>query len=167
MKNGEDLWVVMGKTSAWTDEESPDTPLPGDITIVEPIVAIKIATKYVCKEITEEAYLLLAGAERAVVVIDETMVYLQLVDDEDAYTEAARYLYLKVTYDPVIEAHPSFTSFRVYYVTSGLTPAAGYESADWLAPANVDDYGLVEYENSGLSILGGTAISLPVIIEFR
>ena len=167
MKQGDDLWIVMGKTSAWSNEASPDAPLPGTTTIVEPIVAIKATIKSLANEITEEAYLLLAEAERAAVVIDEVMVYLQLVADEDAYTDAARYLYLKVTYDPVIEGHPAFTSFRVYYVTSGLTPAAGYESVDWLVPANVDDYGLVEYENSGLSILGGTAISLPVVIEFR
>jgi hypothetical protein len=167
MKQGDDLWIVMGKTSDWTDEAIPDTPLPGDITIVEPIVAIKVAAKYLATEITEEAYLLLAEIERAVVIIDETMVYLQLVADEDAYTESARYLYLKVTYDPVIEGHPAFTSFRVYYVTSALVPSAGYESADWLAPGNVDDYGFVEYENAGTAILGGTAISLPVVIEFR
>jgi hypothetical protein len=167
MKQGDDLWIVLGKTSAWADEAIPDTPLPGDITIVEPIVAIKVVTKYLATEITESAYLLLAEVERAAVVIDETMVYLQLVADEDAYTAAARYLYLKVTYDPIIEAHPSFTSFRVYYATSALVPSAGYENASWLAPANIDDYGLVEYENSGLAILGGTAISLPIVIEFR
>lgn len=167
MKNGDDLWVVMGKTSVWTDEESPDAPLPGDITIVEPIVAIKVAVKHLVKEVTEEAYLLLAEAERTAVVIDETLVYLQLVEDDDVYTESARYLYFSVTYDPIIEGHPDFTSFRVYYATSGLVPSAGYENSDWLVPDNIDEYGFVEYENAGTAILGGTAISLPVVIEFR
>jgi hypothetical protein len=167
MKNGDDLWVVMGKTSEWEDEESPDAPLPGDIEIVEPIVAIKVNNKYMASEITYEEYALLGDLERAAVMIDSTIVYLQLVDDEDAYDEVARYLYLRVTYDPIVEGHTAFTSFRVYYVVSGLAPASGYEAATWLDPTNIDDYGFVEYENAGTVILGGSAINIPVVIEFR
>ena len=34
-------------------------------------------------------------------------------------------------------------------------------------PKNVEDYGVVEYENAGEAIIGGVSIFLPVIIEFR
>jgi hypothetical protein len=167
MKQGDDLWVVMGKTSEWTDEDDPDTPAPGDATIVEPIVAIKPIINTMAVEVTESAYNALQEGFRAAVSIEGVVKYLELVADEDAYDRYARYLYIKALYDPIIAGHPAFTSFRVYYLTSGLVPSAGYEDADWLVPDNIDDYGLNEYENAGTKILDGVAIVLSVVLEFR
>ena len=103
-------------------------------SIVEPVVAIKVEVMSLATIITEEAYLLLGEEERSVVYIDSVITYLQLIDDEDAYTEAARYLYLGVNYDPFIAGHPSCVSFRVYYAVSGLVPSLGHETDDWLLP---------------------------------
>ena len=167
MKQGDDLWVIMGQTSEWTDENDPDSPTPGSETIVEPFVAIKPIVKTMAVEVTEEAYTALTDGFRAAVSIEGTIKYLELVADADAYTRGARYLYIKALYDPVVAGHPAFVSFRTYYLTSALVPSAGYENATWLVPDNIDDYGLLEYENAGTKVLGGIAIVLPVVLEFR
>ena len=51
MKNGNTLWVVMGKTSAWENEEIPAVPTPGDEVLVEPFLAIQPSVLSLAKEI--------------------------------------------------------------------------------------------------------------------
>jgi hypothetical protein len=167
MKQGDDIWIVMGKTSEWTDEDVPDTPSPSDDTLVEPFLAIKPIIKSMAKEITAEAYDLLQAGYKATVTVSGVVKYLELVADEDAYDDVAIYLYIQALYDPIASGHPDFDEFRVYYATSGLTPSAGYESDLWLASDNIDDYGMVEYENAGTKILGGSAMTLPALLTYR
>ena len=65
---------------------------------------------------------------------------------------------------------PSTDDFRQYSVFMDLTPAAGYESADWLAPGNVDDYGILAYSNKRAAIAvnsSGPIVVLPALIELR
>lgn len=170
MKNYSVLWVVIGRQTAWDDEEDPPTALPGTDDIEEPIVAVRPAVISMAKEVTEEAYNLLGEGYRAITSVAGIVKYLELVADEDAYVDAARILYLRATVDPVVLGHPGH-DFRVYYVVSDLIPSAGYESATWLAPENIDSYGMLEYENSGGVILmdpmSGPGCYLPVIIEFK
>ena len=168
MKQGPDLWVVMGKTSAWANSDNNVvTPDPANTTIVEPFLAMKPLVKSVAVEVAGSAYDQLQDSYRAAVSIEGNVTYLELVADDAAYGRLARYLYVKALYDPAVAGHPAFTSFRSYYLVSGLVPAAGYENAVWLVPDHISDYGMVEYENSGPAILGGTAIVLPIVIEFR
>jgi len=168
MKQGADLWVVMGKTSAWSNSDnSVITPSPSDVTVVEPFLAMKPMVKSLAVEVSGSAYDQLQDSFRAAVSIEGVVTYLELVDDADAYGRLARYLYIKALYDPAVAGHPNFTSFRVYYLVSGLVPSAGYENATWLVPEHISDYGMMEYENAGPAILGGTAIVLPIVLEFR
>jgi hypothetical protein len=167
VKNGDDIWVVIGKTSEWANEASPDAPLPGLDNLVEPFVAIKPCVKSLAKDISLSEYALLSDSNRASALIDGVATYFQLVSDSDAYNELARFLYLKAIFDPVITGHPSVEYFRTYYATSGLIPSAGYENATWLIPDNIDDYGLVEYENAGTKLSGTVAVSLPIVLHFR
>lgn len=167
MKQAEDLWIVVGRTSPWADESNPDVPLPDDNTVQEPVVAIKAVVKTLAKSITAEDYALVTDGSAVMVTIGGSLAYLQFVPDASAYTEGARFLFLSVMYDPIILGHPACETFRVYYVVSGLVPAAGYENASFLEPINVADYGLVEYENAGTKLTGTTAVSIPVVLEFR
>ena len=168
MKQGAQLWVVMGKTSAWGSEDTAVlTPSPGDLTVVDPFLAMKPIVTSMAVEVSSSDYNQLQDSNRASVSIDGQVTYLELVDDADAIGRLARYLYIRAVYDPVVSGHPAFSSFRVYYLTSALVPAAGYENASWLVPDNIESFGVVEYENAGPAILGGTAIVLPIVLEFR
>ena len=166
MKNDTPLWIVMGQQDAWPNEASPPSPLPGNTTVVQPIVAIKPSIASVATIVTAGVYNGLSAPNRAIALIGGAQTYLQLVSDGDAYTDIARYLYLEALYDPVTAGMPAFTSFRTYYVVSGLVPASGYENALWIAPANITSYGMIEYENTGLAVSGGAAISIPVVLQF-
>ena len=166
MKNDCPLWIVMGQQEAWTNEASPPSPTPGNAAVVQPIVAIRTTISSVASIVSQDVYNGLSDPNRAVVIIGASTVYLQLVADADAYSASAMYLWLEAMYDPIIQGMPSFSTFRTYYVVSGLIPAAGYETALWLAPTNITSYGNIEYENAGTAINGGSAINIPVLLQF-
>jgi hypothetical protein len=165
-KLSDDIWVVLGQTSTWDDEDSPDIPLPETDEVIEPFVAIRPCVKSLAKDITLSEYELLSDTNRGVVFIDGVANYFELVPDASAYDELARFLFIKAIFDPIIIGHPSEEYFRTYYATSGLIPSRGYEHATWLAPDNIDDYGMVEYESSGTKLSGTVSIVLPIVLHF-
>lgn len=160
------LWVVLGKTSPWDNELSPDSPLPGTSTIVEPVVAIKVTNASMAVSVSEAQFNALDPSIRVSIVIGGNLFYLQLVLDANAYSSLATYLYLQVLYDPVILGMPPFSSFRSYYLVSNLVPTAGNENAVWLPPQDVSSYGLIEYQNNGTAISGDHSISIPIVLLY-
>jgi hypothetical protein len=171
LKTNHEFWVVIGQTDDWTSEPTPDAFAPGDTSIADPVVAIKPAVLSLCREVSEADYNLLLEGQRASVVIEGVSHYFAFVADEDYLTEYARFLYMHAIYStPLGMPSPSSGDFRQYSVYLDLTPAAGYESADWLEPANVDDYGILAYSNKREAIAvnsGGPIVIVPVLIELR
>jgi hypothetical protein len=168
LKNGDDLWFALGKTSAWPNDESPPSPLPGDTEVTEPFIVFKPIIKSMAREVSQVEYDALQESQRGVVVIDEVIRYLKLVSDENAQTEVARYVYLRGVSNPAL-GHPAAT-FRQIGIYSGLVPAAGYENAEWLATTNVDQYGLLEYLDNGTKTDQtefGPVIAIAVALEFE
>ena len=171
LKTNHDFWFVVGQTADWTAEPSPDAFAPGDTTISGPVVAIKPAVLSLCREVSVGDYNLLAEGSRASVTIEGVAHYFAFVDDANYLTEYARFLYMHAIYStPLGMPSPSTDDFRQYSVFMDLTPAAGYESADWLAPGNVDDYGILAYSNKRAAIAvnsSGPIVVLPALIELR
>ena len=168
VKNRANMWVVLGKQTAWTDEEKPDSPSQGTSDIIEPLVAIKAQTSILCREVSSGDYELLSPNDRALVYSETGYVYLELVPDEDAYEKAAKMIYIDAVYAPLVGMPEA--DFRIYGTYSGLIPAAGYENAEWLSPINVDSYGLLinlshgkVYQQTEL----GRAVQIPMLIEFN
>ena len=65
---------------------------------------------------------------------------------------------------------PETEEFRQYSLFVDLIPAAGYQDADWLAPDNIDDYGILAYSNKRAKILvssSGPIVILPILLEMR
>jgi hypothetical protein len=160
------IWIVLGKTSAWVNEASPDSPLPGNNVIVEPFVAIKPIILSMSSIVTLDTYNTLGSASKASVIVGDVPVYLQLVADVDAYTFTARYLYIQALFDPVVAQMTSATAWRTYYGVSGLIPTAGNENALWLPAANVESFGRIFYENSGIAQQGTNMMDIPILLEF-
>ena len=171
LKTNYDLWFVVGQTGDWTAEPAPNSFAPGDTSIATPVVAIKPAVVSLCREVSEVDYNLLLEGQRASVVIEGVTHYFAFVADEDYLTEYARFLYAHAIYStPLGHPSPDTGSFRQYSVHCSLTPAAGYEDADWLAPANIDDYGILLYSNKREAIAvnsSGPIVVLPMLLEVR
>ena len=161
------IWIVLGKTSAWDNEDSPDSPLPGNNNVVEPFVAISPAILSMSAIVTLDEYNALGDSNRTTCIVGDTLVYLQLVDDVDAYDSVAKYLYIRAVFDPIIAQMPSADYFRVYYAVFGLIPAAGHENAPWISDANVESYGRILYENSGTKQQGTGMMDIPLLLEFN
>lgn len=171
LKTNHTFWIVVGQTGDWAAEPTPDAFAPGDTSISTPVVAIKPVVMSLCREVSEGDYLLLAEGQRASVTIEGVYHYFAFVADEDYLTEYARFLYMHAIYDtPAGMPAPSTEEFRQYSLYLDLVPAAGYESADWLAPGNIDDYGILAYSNKRGKIdvtSGGPVVTLPILLELR
>ena len=171
LKTNYDLWFVVGQTEEWGDPDTPEAFAPGDTAIATPVVAIRPAVVSLCREVSEVDYNALLEGQRASVVIEGVTHYFAFVADEDYLTEYARFLYAHAIYStPLGHPSPSSGTFRQYSVFASLTPAAGYEDADWLAPANVDDYGILLYSNKREAIAvssSGPIVCLPCLLEIR
>jgi len=155
IKNQHTLWIAVGRTTAWTDEQNPpDEDLT--TTDIDEIQGFKKA---------DTVSLCVPDANGT---IEFNGQKYRLVDDADAYTEVARYLYISAAlrYDqfPVV-------TFRQTAVYVDTVPAAGYEDNDILVPGGgqVSDNGKLYYyynhppryrDASGVDII-------EVVIELR
>lgn len=171
IKTNHEFWIVVGQTDVWGDPDTPTAFAPGDTSIDDPVVAIKPSVVSLCREVSEGDYLLLAEGQRAYVIIEGVAHYFAFVADKDYLTEYARFLYMQALYStPAGMPVPSTGYFRQYSIYTSLVPSAGYESADWLAPDNIDDYGILLYSNKRAPIAinsGGPEVWLPVLWELR
>lgn len=164
MKNGDQLWMAIGRTTPWANETSPPSPTPGSTDIEEAICFVQPSQVSLCKEVDETTYNGLPSDQRATIA----GLFFEFVADVDAYTENARFLYIRGIFDPSL-GHP-VDVFRQVGVFSGLIPAAGYEAATYLSPDNVDDRGLLEYIENGEYVNmtpAGPKTTCHAIIEFR
>lgn len=157
MKNGNDLWVAVGRTTAWTNESSPPDEDPATTAIDEAIVYVQPGVISLAKTVASGEDVEVGGQKYA------------FVADGNAFTEEARYLYIKGVFDPDSNPGQPAANFRQHGLYSGLTPAAGHETEQWLAPADVSDAGLLEYyENHTVKSLGaGESREIHIVIEFR
>ena len=171
LKNNHEFWVVVGQTADWTAEPAVDAFAPGDTTISGPVVAIKPAVLSLCREVSVGDYNALLESQRASVTIEGITHYFAFVADGDYLTEYARFLYGHAIYStPLGMPSPGTESFRQYSIFLDLVPAAGYEDADWLAPGNIDDYGILAYSNKREAITvtsQGPLVVLPFLVELR
>lgn len=171
LKSNHTFWIVVGQTDEWDAEPSPDSFAPGDSSINDPVIAIKPSTVSLCREVSLNDYNQLLEGQKAYVSIEGVNHYFAFVADEDYLTEYARFLYMHAIYStPLGHPSPATGYFRQYSLYCDLVPAAGYESADSLVPANIDDYGILLYSNKREKIAvssEGPVVILPVLVELR
>lgn len=171
LKTNHDFWVVVGQIDEWGDPDTPAPFVPGATDIDDPIVAIRPAVISLCREVSQSDYNGLLEGQRACVSIEGVSHYFAFVSDENYLSEYARFLYLHAIYSTPLGMNPPSTgSFRQYSVFLDLVPAAGYEDADWLVPANIDDYGILAYSNRRVKIdvdATGPIVVLPCLLELR
>lgn len=169
--NASNQFIVVGQTSDWVAEPTPDTADPTDTSPAEPVVAIRPYLTTMAVEVSAEEYALLDPSVRNILTISGVPVYFAYVAEEDAYTMGANYLIAIAEYNPAV-GHPEPTTdgFRSYYFCTELEPSAGHESDDWLAPGHIEGYGKLMYINNGPEIPitgGGFSVDLIALMELR
>lgn len=169
--NATNPFIVVGQVSDWENEPTPDDADNTLATPDEPVVAIKPYLITLAVSVTAEAYALLDPSVRSIASVNGVIVYLEHITENDAYDRGATFFLAKSYYDLALgHPAPSTDGFRAYYYCTDVTPATGYEAADYLEPAQVDDYGLLFYVNNGpeIPITGGEfSTDLTVLIELR
>jgi hypothetical protein len=121
----------------------------------QPICFVRPAALSLCKPVNESADILIQGQD------------YQLVADEDAVAEDARFLYLKALFVPA-DGQP-YGNFRKTALCRDLTTMAGYEDEQWLDPANVTSIGhiaWIEHHVECKMVMGKYEV-IEIIREFR
>lgn len=154
-KQANTIWAVTGRQTPWADENVPVQPLPTITSILEPVCFVKPQIIKLCKTVTSGGDVQILGQRYA------------FVDDDDALTESARYIYSLARFDPTI-GQP-YGDFRQVGLYVNLIPATGYDNDLWLDPLNVADPGVLIYASSDtVTTMSIQRIELvEIIIEFR
>lgn len=124
-------YMAIGRTSAWTDEQTPPTELSTTEAIDEPICYKPVAVQ---KFIVQDAQGEFFWANQI----------WRFVDPEDAMTEQATYVYIEAK---LVGNEAPLTTYRQVACYTGLTPVPG-AGLGVLLPASVADEGILEaYSN--------------------
>ena len=155
-KQDADLWVAIGRTTVWTDEQVPPVVLQTAHDIDEAICYVKPYVLTLAKEV-------ITGGD---ITIDEQDY--EFVSDVDALTDqTARFLYLCAEYDPM--AGMDNDNFRQVAVYADLVPVTGHTTDLWLNPENVSDPGTLCYlHNATVTTMSPIRRQLvELILEFK
>lgn len=135
------FWGAVGRTAAWTDENNPPDAERGIHAIDTPIVYVVPTLVSLAKAVSSSPDVTVGGQGYA------------LVTDQNAYSQLARFIYLKCLFSP--DDGQPYANFRQAAVYCDLVPASGHENDLWLSPANVTSPGrLVYYQNRKMTTLG-------------
>lgn len=129
LKNQHVFWVGAGRTATWADEQNPPD---------EALTTTDIDTPQAFKKADVVS---LAKIDGGGTITFEGQTY-SLVADINAYTDVARYLYVKAEFR--YDDFPLIT-FRQTGLYLDLTPNGGFESDDPILIANVSDNGILRY----------------------
>jgi hypothetical protein len=155
LKDNSTFWGAIGRVTAWDNEASPPDPSPASTAVEETICYVQASLVALCTPVDDDEDVTVLGQKYAYVA------------DEDAIDEGARFIYVKVIFDP--SAGQPYDTFRQIGLFSDLVPSAGYESETWLAPENVDSSGLLEYLSNEQSTNMSTSKKeiIEIVIENR
>lgn len=132
------LWYVMGRSSAWSDEEIPPAEDMYQDHIDEIIGAKKFEKAQLVRPINSNEDILTAD------IIYKSQGW-KFIADEDAIKERARYLYLEVNIEP---GDLPYSVYRQIGIYKNLVPITGAATQNTLRPSEIADTGLlIGYDN--------------------
>ena len=147
------IWVAIGRTTAWTNEASPPVVTKTTKDITEAITYVRPVTVSLAKT-----------AEDGDITIDGVGYDLVAdgLDDQDA-----RFLYLKTVFNPNLgQAYGDFRQIAVY---ADLDTATGHDADDWVNPSNVIDPGTLCYlHNDTVTLMSPVRTqTIELVLEFK
>lgn len=119
------LYMAVGRSTAWTDEEAPPAD-NADATVIEEIIGYKKI---------DSIYLVTPDVNGTIVYRSQKF---KIVAEADAFTQGAKYVYVeaKLLYDQF-----PLTTFRQVGLFAGTTRKAGVEDKSVLLPSEVESPG--------------------------
>lgn len=155
---GSSTWLVLGKSTAWPDDNAPPNPAVSD-TISGAIGAAQ-ATVYLVKEDASGTLIYKSNGV--------TRKFLEYGSISAAIADNCQLVLLTAEVEGQDLIDLSVASFRQVGFSTNLTPAAGHESDAFVANANVTTYGELEtLENrKPVSLIGSSTYTVSAILEF-
>ncbi len=132
-KNSNDHWLAIGKTTAWADDSNPPAEDPTDTDITDIKGYKKITTKSMCYPVASGGDVTILGQD------------YKFCSDGDAYSNNARFVYLKGELDNTDFVESPTYEYRQVAIYTNLIPAAGHSGDLSLDPSDVTDNGVLEY----------------------
>lgn len=128
---GNNIWLLAGRTTPWSDEANPPAPEGDETTVEEPQFAKRV----------EVSYAVYPGSDTDYDIRIESTYWKIAADESASYSNNARYLYLKFVVD---KGDGPDVDVRQFGIMLGLT-APG--AADPILPLNAEitDYGRLLY----------------------
>ena len=132
-KNQPSLWVGLGRTTVWPNEEAPQAEDQLQTAIEEAFVYTVPHTVSLVKPVESGGDITVNGQQ------------YDLVADENAYTEIARFCYVRGLFQPASNPTMPVDTFRQHGICVGLVPASGHENDLWIAPGDVTSTGILAH----------------------
>lgn len=152
-KNNNTFWIGLGRTSPWDNEYVPPAPEPTRIEIEEPIFFVATEFVSLVREVQSNSDIVVKGQRYA------------YVNDADAYTEQARFLYLRTRF--TFFGENILYTYRQLGVVCNILPYPQYQNSTILFPNNINNFGRLDYlENRfPVQILGNKEEIIHIILE--
>jgi hypothetical protein len=153
----DNIWVVLGGTSPWQNDQNPPVPNPSVVSINSPVTFVKAIVRYVKEDPTG-----------GFVFIDPsgTQRYFKEVQDENqVLSDFISVVMVQATINGVDIPAPSIR--EVGFVT-GLEPIKGFEGRSKLTPDQISRPGVletVEYRVP-INVLGTSTYAFSYLTEF-
>lgn len=126
-----DVWLCIGRTTPWGEEDLPPQPDVGTTELDEPVVYKKIIEKYFVQEVSEDGDYYVSGT------------WYKILSEAEARTAKTNLVIF--TTSLTFEEIGDEITFRQVGLYSNLIPAEGYEEATFLTPDQVEDPGWLEW----------------------
>jgi len=127
------LWMAIGRTTPWTNESSPPAETSTTTSIDEIKGFVKITNKSMVYEVSSGEDIVVLGNK------------YKFSSDNDAYSNNAKFVYLKGEILNSYFIETPFFKYRQIGIYSNLVPVTGHEGDLYLDPSNVSDAGILEY----------------------
>lgn len=135
LKNKKDsMYLVIGKTSPWTNEDAPPATDPNTSTLQEVVGYKKVSKASLCREYV-------ADDENKYPVISYGTRKFTLIPDEDAYREKAWMVYIE---SEIVGDELPLGTFRQVGLHTDLVPKTGVDK-DALLPSEVTNAGILQF----------------------
>ena len=129
-ENIEDLYIGLGRTSEWEDEDNPPIPT-GEETDIQEAIGFK--------EVEEMFYVVEDEVEGTITFRGKR--WRTLGEEDDIFEEQCHWIYVATSF---VGDELPLTSYRQIGLYSGLKPYPEYDENKVLLPSEVDDRGALE-----------------------
>jgi hypothetical protein len=153
----DNIWVALGGTSPWPDEQHPPAPSLTTTTIDTPVLYVKAIVRYV-KEDPAGGFVFVdpSGVQR---------YFLEITNESQVISQLISVVMVQATANGI--DIPATTIREIGFVTN-LVPAAGFEGRSQLTPQQITSTGIletIEYRVP-LAIIDTSTYSFSYLTEF-